>query len=132
LFFLRIDTKLVEPGLFKLQNMEGKAPEDSAADIEKDKARLAVRNLLRGYLLRIPTGQAVAQALGLTSLTASQIEAAAASPEQVAELQSGGFTDRTSLWYYILAEAAHGGGQRLGPVGSTIVAEVLIGLARPP
>jgi hypothetical protein len=35
-----------------------------------------------------------------------------------------------TIGYYILAEAAHGGGQRLGPVASTIVAEVLIGLVR--
>jgi len=39
--------------------------------------------------------------------------------------------ERTPLWYYVLAEAAVlGGGQRLGPVGSTIVAEVLVGLVR--
>jgi hypothetical protein len=38
---------------------------------------------------------------------------------------------RTPLWYYILAEAAVlGGSQHLGPVGSTIVAEVLVGLVR--
>jgi nucleoid-associated protein YgaU len=66
-------------------------------------------------------------------LTAAQIESAAASQAQVDALQDGGFSNRTPLWYYILAEAAHpafGNGQRLGPVGSTIVAEVLIGLAR--
>ena len=35
------------------------------------------------------------------------------------------------LWYYILAEAAVlGNGRRLGPVGGTIVAEVLVGLLR--
>ena len=37
---------------------------------------------------------------------------------------------RTPLWYYILAEAKHHGGNRLGPVGGTIVAEVLVGLVR--
>jgi hypothetical protein len=38
---------------------------------------------------------------------------------------------RTPLWYYILAEAASlEGGERLGPVGSTIVSEVLVGLVR--
>ena len=129
----RFDTKLVEPGLFQLQDTFGVTldPEDPAIpDVEKDKRRLAVRNLLRGYLLRMPTGQALAGALGLTPLTASQIEAAASSPEQVAALQAGGFSSRTPLWYYILAEAQHGGGQHLGPVGSTIVAEVLVGLAQ--
>ena len=129
----RFDTKLVEPGLFQLQDTFGGTldPEDpTIPDVEKDKRRLAVRNLLRGYLLRMPTGQALAGALGLTPLTASQIEAAAGSPEQVAALQAGGFSSRTPLWYYILAEAQHGGGQHLGPVGSTIVAEVLVGLAQ--
>ena len=39
--------------------------------------------------------------------------------------------ERTPLWYYILAEAAvRADGQKLGPVGSTIVAEVLVGLIR--
>ncbi len=129
----RFDTKLVEPGLFRLPNMLGESPDPTdptVPDIEKDKARLAVRNLLRGYLLRMPTGQAVAKALNRTPLTASQVEAAAASPAQVSALRAGGFSDRTPLWYYILAEAKHGGGEHLGPVGSTIVAEVLIGLAR--
>ena len=46
-------------------------------------------------------------------------------------LEDGGFLQRTPLWYYILAEAAVlGGSQHLGPVGSTIVAEVLVGLVR--
>jgi hypothetical protein len=129
----RLDTKLAEPGLFRLQDQTGGSPDPTdptIPDIEKDKARLAVRNLLRGYLLRMPTGQAVAGALGLTPLTAAEIEAAAGSAEQVAALQAGGFSDRTPLWYYVLAEAEHGGGQHLGPVGSTIVAEVLVGLAQ--
>ena len=78
----------------------------------------------------MPTGQAVAQALGMTPLTPAQIQAAAGSPSQVTALQSGGFLSRTPLWYYVLAEAAHGGGQRLGPVGSTIVVEVLTALVR--
>ena len=132
----RLDTKLVEPGLFQLQDTLGGTldPADpTIPDVEKDKRRLAVRNLLRGYLLRMPTGQALAGALGLTPLTASQVEAAAGSPQQVAALQAGGFSSRTPLWYYLLAEAAHpnfGNGQHLGPVGSTIVAEVLVGLAQ--
>jgi hypothetical protein len=53
-------------------------------------------------------------------------------------MNGGGITDkastrfltRTPLWYYLLAEAKHHGGHRRGPVGSTIVAEVLIGLVR--
>ena len=119
----RIDTKLAD-GLFHLQNLQGQEEQP------EDAARLAVRNLLRGYGLRMPTGQAVARRLGLPVLTASQLEAAAASPQQAQVLRAGGFLGRTPLWYYLLAEAKHHGGHRLGPVGSTLVAEVLIGLVR--
>ena len=46
-------------------------------------------------------------------------------------LRDAGFLDRTPLWYYVLAEAeVLGEGRRLGPVGSTLVAEVLVGLIR--
>ena len=95
-------------------------------------ARLSVRNLLRGYMLRLPTGQAVASALNLPVLSAKEIEeiAARAGKEQLAAVREGGFSARTPLWFYILAEAANDASGRLGPVGSTIVAEVLIGLIR--
>jgi hypothetical protein len=119
----KFDTKL-STGLFHLQSAKGQ--EETPADA----ANLAIRNLLRGYGLRMPTGQAVAHHLGLTPLTAAQLKAAAASTTQASVLQSTGFLTRTPLWYYLLAEAKHHGGQHLGPVGSTIVAEVLIGLVR--
>jgi len=127
----RIDTKLVEP-LFQLTDILGN-PEPG------DNARLAVRNLLRGYLLRLPTGQSVARALKkklkgvrpIPILTSKQIKAGAANEEQVQVLKKAGFLKRTPLWYYILVEAATlAEGQHLGPVGSTIAAEVLIGLVR--
>jgi hypothetical protein len=123
----RLDPKLVEP-LFQLPDMAG-VPELG------DKARLAVRNLLRGYLLRMPTGQAVAKAIrkhwNIPVLTPAQVINGAASAEQAQVLRDSGFHQRTPLWYYILAEAnVLGNGQRLGPVGSVIVAEVLIGLCR--
>ena len=119
----KFDTKLAG-GLFHLQTLQGQEQRPA------DAARLAVRNLLRGYGLRMPTGQAVARHLGLPVLTATQLKTAAASTTQASVLQNTGFLTRTPLWYYLLAEAKHHGGQRLGPVGSTIVAEVLIGLVR--
>ncbi len=127
----RIDTKLVEP-LFTLTDFQGRPRRG-------DRARLAVRNLLRGYLLRLPTGQAVARALqqklsgvrDIPVLGPNRIRNGAASQEQVGALEDAGFLDRTPLWYYILAEAAVlENGRRLGPVGGTIVAEVLVGLVR--
>lgn len=116
----RIDTQLVDP-LTKLQDMIGKP-------LPGIEGSLAARNLLRGYLLRIPIGQKVAEVLGFPPLTPQQIIAAAANPEQAELLQTSEFSKRTPLWYYILAEAADR--SVLGPVGTTIVAEVLIGLIR--
>ncbi|HEV8367039.1 MAG TPA: peroxidase family protein [Pyrinomonadaceae bacterium] len=92
--------------------------------------RLAVQDLKRGYMLRMPTGQAIADELDCTKLTAKQIKDYS-TPEQAKILEASGFDKETPLWYYILVEAAEqGGGNRLGEVGSRIVAEVLIGLVR--
>ena len=127
----RIDTMLVEP-LQKLRDEAGRPLVDSSMDTDSGRisASLAVRNLLRGYLLRMPTGQAVADALGIPKLSATELRQGAGD-EQVEALEQGGFLDRTPLWYYILVEAAvHAEGQHLGPVGSTIVAEVLVELIR--
>jgi hypothetical protein len=90
---------------------------------------LAVLDLLRGYLLRIPTGQAVAQYLRYPVLTPEQIESVV-SPAQVAILKKTGLSTHTPLWYYILAEPAVRKQTHLGPVGGTIVATVLIELIR--
>jgi hypothetical protein len=78
---------------------------------------LAVRDLLRGDTTGLPSGEAVARRLGIEPLTADELDQA----------WPGG----TPLWFYILKEAEHrGDGDRLGPVGGQIVAEVLIGLLR--
>ncbi|MGH3914779.1 MAG: peroxidase family protein [Pseudonocardiaceae bacterium] len=125
----RFDTQLAalsgdqRVALFNLQTPEGQSEPGLAAF-------LSTRNLLRGYRMRLPTGQAVARLLRLPVLTPEQLRATSASPAQEQALVDGGFLDRTPLWYYVLAEAKHQGGARLGPVGSTIVAEVLIGLVR--
>ena len=75
-FARRIDTQLTPP-LTMLKN-EG----NDAADkrIKKLLKQLAVRNLLRGYRLALPTGQAVAAALGVPVLTRQQLERAARRP----------------------------------------------------
>ena len=124
----KIDTNLASLGggaLFRLRDEKGTplAPADAG--------RLAVRNLLRGYRLRLPTGQAVADLLGVPALGKDRIREAAGSDAQRAALDESEFLTRTPLWYYILAEAqAVHEGTHLGPVGSTIVAEVLVGLVR--
>lgn len=119
----RIDTNLADP-LFELSQMDGSPMPDQPS--------LAARNLLRGYQLRIPTGQAVAVALGLPVMTPGAIEKSV-SDEQARVLRQTGFSTRTPLWYYVLVENADTNRHlpdHLGPVGSTIVAEVLIELIR--
>jgi len=104
----KIDTKLAE----RLRKV---------AAVDPPKA-LAVRNLRRGRALGLPTGERVAQAMGLEPL----IIPALGSPRF-----GGLFDGRAPLWYYILKEAeVLNDGQRLGPVGGRIVAEVLLGLLK--
>jgi hypothetical protein len=87
---------------------------------------LPFRNLKRGVLLGLPSGQEVAQAMKIRD---------ALTPEEIASGPDGlvakkhGLHERTPLWYYILKEAQQRGrGERLGPVGTTIVSEVFVGL----
>lgn len=120
----KVDTRIVEP-LYSLPDRRGNPMPDVQGS-------LAVRNLLRGYLLRLPVGQKVAQALGLSVMSPEEIERAAlkVSAKQAEVLREAKFLERTPLWYYILLESAEKGKGGLGPVGATIVAEVLIGLVR--
>jgi hypothetical protein len=120
----KVDTRIVEP-LYALQDTGGRPMQDVQGS-------LAVRNLLRGYLLRLPVGQKVAQALGLRVMLPEEIERAASkvSAKQAEVLREAKFLERTPLWYYILLESAEKAKGGLGPVGATIVAEVLIGLVR--
>jgi hypothetical protein len=84
---------------------------------------LPQRNLLRQLTWSLPSGQAVARAMGATPLTAADLD------------DIGGvyapFAVSTPLWYYILAEAKIAAdGLNLGPVGGRIGTETLIGLLR--
>ena len=88
---------------------------------------LARRNLLRGRALRLPSGAAVARAMGVRRLTERELL-----PRDVTSTTARAAVLRAPpLWYYILCEAASElgrGGRHLGPVGGRIVAEVLVGL----
>ncbi|MCK0116678.1 heme peroxidase family protein [Isoptericola sp. S6320L] len=91
--------------------------------------QLAQRNLLRGYMLALPTGEEVAAELGVAPLTRDQLTAGTA-PEVGAALDAIG-RGRTPLWYYVLQEAAvEGNGNFLGEVGSRILAETFVYLLR--
>jgi hypothetical protein len=93
---------------------------------------LAFRNLRRGVVLGLPSGQDVAAAMkakipSLNPLTPAEI---ATGPDG-AVAQQKGFDQVTPLWYYILKEAqVRGNGERLGPVGARLVAEVFVGLVQ--
>jgi hypothetical protein len=108
----RIDTKISTP-LFRL-------PLSAIASGDPPIA-LPVRNMLRHITWQIPSGQAIAQAIGAPVLGASSF------PEWRG--YGVGLDSSTPLWHYVLKEAeVLEQGLRLGPVGSTIVGEVFIGL----
>jgi hypothetical protein len=110
----RIDTKLSTP-LFNL-------PLGAIASHDPPTS-LAERTLLRHLTWKLPSGQRIARAMGVTPLAS----------EDLTELSAYGLgLDRsTPLFYYALKEAELAeDGLRLGPVGGRIVAEVLIGLLR--
>jgi hypothetical protein len=79
---------------------------------------LANRDLQRGQAVGLPSGEAVARELRVEPLSTEQVG-----------LAGHGWDAETPLWFYLLkeAEALHGG-DRLGPVGGTIVGEVLVGI----
>jgi len=101
----------------------------SASAAEKS---LATRNLLRGNAFLLPGGEKIAAAIGCPP---EQIEKVL---KKVAQVNGDLGNDGIPLWLYLLAEAEVIGraepdgstneGEALGPVGATIVAEVMIGL----
>ncbi|WP_340698591.1 heme peroxidase family protein [Cellulosimicrobium funkei] len=94
--------------------------------------QLAQRNLLRGYMLALPTGEAVAAAFGVTPLTPAQLEDRAGDDvkQALAALRDGDHGG-TPLWYYVLKEAElQGDGSFLGEVGSRVLAETFVYLLR--
>jgi hypothetical protein len=123
----KIDTSLVNP--------LGNLPESVATRPPS----LPERNLLRGWRMALPSGQAVARAMGVPVIPDDKLKVGKATAGAQAENKkltdiSPQFAGNAPLWYYILAEAQQqfDGNDatpiRLGPVGGRIVAEVFIGL----
>lgn len=126
-FARKIDTRLAPP-LRDLSN-EGN-DKDLDPSIQQILKRLATRNLLRGYLLAIPTGQKAAEAMGLPALTERELQQNN-NPVLNDALRDGGFLEATPLWYYVLKEAeVQANGNSLGQLGSRIVCETIIGQIR--
>jgi hypothetical protein len=124
----RIDTSIVFP--------LGDLPPDVADLIVPS---LAERNLLRGWRLRLPNGQAVAKAMAVTELNPvliGKFEDKPDTPPRPVEKICSAFKDNCPLWAYCLAETTnhtvtgHAGvkSKLLGPVGGRIVAETFAGL----
>jgi hypothetical protein len=79
---------------------------------------LAARDLERGLALGLPSGEAVARAMGETPLDPAELG-----------LEASGWTGETPLWlYFMLEAAARADGARLAGAGARIVAEVLLGI----
>jgi hypothetical protein len=114
----RIDQQLVGP--------LGKLPPAVAAN----PSSLAERNLLRGRSMGLPSGQAVAGALGIPPLPDDALRVGQHDEVQRPLTDFGDdFRGNAPLWFYILREAEfYFEGNQLGPVGARIVAEVFIGL----
>lgn len=91
--------------------------------------QLAVRSLLRGALLRLASGQTAACALGLDLLTEEELtqDDRGEVTEQGKILIARDLLRETPLWYYILKESeVRQNGNRLGPLGSRIIAETIL------
>jgi hypothetical protein len=132
----RIDTALVNP----LGNLPPRVASDPPPS-------LAGRNLIRGWRMRLPSGQDVARAMGIPVLPDSKILIGqfTGNPADIKGdiVTEGGdaFKGNCPLWTYVLAEteevdvkvATTDGDKkiktrRLGPVGGRIVAETLVGI----
>lgn len=81
---------------------------------------LASRDMYRGHAIDLPSGEAIARAMGLEPCTQAELR-----------LNDQGWSGETPLWLYVLAEAeAQQKGERLGEVGGRIVGEVLVELMK--
>ena len=91
-------------------------------------AILATRNLRRGLALGLPSGQGMANELGIAPMTPAQLTSGLPAAEVAVLNANGGLlSNKTPLWYYLLREAAVlGGGDRLGPLGARIVSETFV------
>ncbi|MFY1691316.1 peroxidase family protein [Plantactinospora sp. WMMB782] len=116
----RIDTRLVDP----LRNLPLGAfgGQDAPPAIELN---LAFRNLTRAVMVRLASGQQMAQLLDLVPLKADEILGGldGAVLDGLSDEQRTELAGNTPLWFYVLREAEFNGG-RLDGVGARIVAEV--------
>lgn len=126
----KIDTKIAED-LFHLPSPQIRAfsaVPDSRSNFAADPPELPVRTMLRGARMGLPTGQDVARKIvELAPKTRVLKTNEVVNGPHEAILERYGFDRETPLWYYILKEAeVIGLGNRLGPIGSRIVGDVIL------
>jgi len=108
------------------------------ASVAAHPSSLPERNLLRGWRMQLPSGQAVAMAMGLDPIEEDKLrvgkanEGDAPTNKKITDI-SPGFAGNAPLWYYVLAEAQQQFKKNetpihLGPVGGRLVGEVFVGL----
>ncbi len=127
----KIDTALAPP----LGTMVKEGNDQTDQQLKELFKNLARRNLRRGYNLRLPTGQALHKYLqqnnAVDSAPIADVSTIFASKPTLRDFLQNSqsrFFERTPLWFYILAEAEKGGGNKLGEVGSFLVASTFIGV----
>ncbi len=127
----KIDTALAPP----LNAMIKEGNDEPDAQLKALFKSLARRNLRRGYNLRLPTGQAVHKYLkqhgAVLSAPIADVSTIFSSKPALRDFLANSnakFHQRTPLWFYLLAEAEAAGGNRLGEVGSWLVAETFVGV----
>ncbi|MEG3437581.1 heme peroxidase family protein [Pannus brasiliensis CCIBt3594] len=125
--FFEIDTYTIEPNFSRqinpsLTNFFKLLAKDNPA------RNLAFLDLQRGVMAGLPSGQSVANYLGIQPLSEYEI-AKSGRDGEIAEKY--GFHRESPLLYYILKEAqVRENGERLGDVGSYIVSRVFVGLLK--
>ncbi len=122
----KIDTSLVNP--------LGNLPKSIASK----PSSLAQRNLLRGWRMGLPSGQAVSAAMGIKPISDDRLKVGKANKADTPKNPkltaiSPLFEENAPLWYYVLAEAqqqfvTNKTPIHLGTVGGRIVGEVFVGL----
>ena len=110
-FCSKVDSRLSDP-LFNLPFIDAQ---------QNPPVSLPERNMKRGRTLGLPSGQRIAEKMGLTPLTNDELGLSGIE----------GLNNEAPLWYYILKESeiqSGVNGNHLGNVGGRIVGEVLLGI----
>jgi hypothetical protein len=153
----KIDSSLLNPLAFLPEFSQAGQDGDLQMDADghpktkqNEIAILALRNLLRGMRMGLPSGQTVARYMNEVPIPDEDLKVGKATVGDLSSNKSilefgDSFKDNAPLWFYVLAEAQHiwakaaeasAGDETaknsihvtLGPVGGRIVTEVLVGL----